>query len=53
MSHAAGDDPDVTPSEPTQSPGDAETDTDADGQPEIEADLFEEELRIDGICGVY
>lgn len=24
-----------------------------DGDPEIEEDLFEEKLRIDGICGVY
>ncbi|MFD1564559.1 mycofactocin precursor MftA [Haloarchaeobius amylolyticus] len=30
-----------------------EAETDSDEQPEIEADLFEEELRIDGICGVY
>ncbi|MFD1600373.1 mycofactocin precursor MftA [Halobellus rarus] len=22
-------------------------------EPDIEEDLFEEELRIDGICGVY
>ncbi len=26
---------------------------DAEEAPEIEEDLFEEELRIDGICGVY
>lgn len=26
---------------------------DAEETPEIEEDLFEEELRIDGICGVY
>ncbi|WP_232701935.1 mycofactocin precursor MftA [Halobacterium wangiae] len=31
---------------------DAELDADAE-EPEIEEDLFEEELRIDGICGVY
>jgi len=31
---------------------DVEPETDADA-PEIEEDLFEEELRIDGICGVY
>lgn len=23
------------------------------GEPDIEEDLFDEELRIDGICGVY
>lgn len=31
---------------------DTESDTKAD-DPEIEEDLFEEELKIDGICGVY
>jgi mycofactocin precursor len=31
---------------------DAELDGEAE-DPEIEEDLFEEELRIDGICGVY
>jgi mycofactocin precursor len=32
----------------------AETDGDAtDEAPDIEEDLLQEELRIDGICGVY
>jgi len=31
---------------------DAEPETEAE-EPDIEEDLFEEELRIDGICGVY
>lgn len=30
-----------------------ETDASDDEAPDIEEDLFEEELRIDGICGVY
>jgi mycofactocin precursor len=47
----------------SQSAADAETEetatevaTDADAEadePTIEEDLFEEELKIDGICGVY
>ena len=40
MSQTAADHDDVQP------------DTDVE-EPEIEEDLFEEELRIDGICGVY
>ena len=34
---------------------DANTDDDQSrtDEPNIEEDLFEEELRIDGICGVY
>mgnify|MGYP006280761685 FL=1 len=31
---------------------DGEPETEAE-EPEVEEDLFEEELRIDGICGVY
>jgi mycofactocin precursor len=31
---------------------DAEPETESE-EPELEEDLFEEELRIDGICGVY
>lgn len=32
----------------------AETDdAEPETEPEVEEDLFEEELRIDGICGVY
>lgn len=31
---------------------DADTD-DEQEEPDIEEELFEEELRIDGICGVY
>lgn len=31
---------------------DSDGETEAD-EPDIEEDLFEEELRIDGICGVY
>jgi mycofactocin precursor len=34
--------------DPGADPGDAE-----DDDPEIEEDLIQEELRIDGICGVY
>lgn len=30
-----------------------DTDQSRTGDPEIEEDLFKEELRIDGICGVY
>lgn len=30
-----------------------ESDADTEGDPEIEEDLLQEELRIDGICGVY
>lgn len=29
------------------------SDEDGREEPDIEEDLFEEELRIDGICGVY
>lgn len=29
------------------------SDADAENEPEIEEDLLQEELRIDGICGVY
>lgn len=32
---------------------DADTDQSSAEEPDIEEDLFEEELRIDGICGVY
>lgn len=32
---------------------DAENDGNAEETPEIEEDLVSEELRIDGICGVY
>lgn len=31
----------------------ADTDASDGEEPDIEEDLFEEELRIDGICGVY
>ncbi|MFB6296365.1 MAG: mycofactocin precursor MftA [Halobacteriales archaeon] len=31
----------------------ADADAESDGEPEIEEDLLQEELRIDGICGVY
>lgn len=39
----------------SQTAADAEdTESVADGEePDVEEDLFEEELRIDGICGVY
>lgn len=30
-----------------------EDDRESDPEPEIEEDLVSEELRIDGICGVY
>lgn len=30
-----------------------ESDIDPESDPEIEEDLVQEELRIDGICGVY
>lgn len=33
--------------------GDIATEEDNQEEPDIEEDLFEEELRIDGICGVY
>jgi mycofactocin precursor len=39
---------DADPAGPETDPGDAE-----DDDPEIEEDLIQEELRIDGICGVY
>lgn len=39
-------------SQSADTPEDDDPSTAAD-QPEIEEDLFEEELRIDGICGVY
>jgi mycofactocin precursor len=32
---------------------DTDPDLDDDEDPEIEEDLLQEELRIDGICGVY
>jgi mycofactocin precursor len=32
---------------------DANDDKTATDEPDIEEDLFDEELRIDGICGVY
>jgi len=32
---------------------DANDDEATAGDPDIEEDLFDEELRIDGICGVY
>lgn len=31
----------------------SDTDQSTPEEPDIEEDLFEEELRIDGICGVY
>jgi mycofactocin precursor len=31
----------------------ADADAESDDEPEIEEDLLQEELRIDGICGVY
>ena len=31
----------------------SDTDQSPADDPDIEEDLFEEELRIDGICGVY
>lgn len=39
-----------------QAASDVDADADAesaDDDPDIEEDLIEEELRIDGICGVY
>jgi mycofactocin precursor len=30
-----------------------ESDADTEDDPKIEEDLLQEELRIDGICGVY
>ncbi|MFC6719869.1 mycofactocin precursor MftA [Natrialbaceae archaeon GCM10025810] len=32
---------------------DGTVDGDGDEEPDIEEDLISEELRIDGICGVY
>lgn len=43
--------PETETENPTVDPAD-ETEAEGD-EPEIEDDLFEEELRIDGICGVY
>ncbi|MFW5955964.1 MAG: mycofactocin precursor MftA [Halorhabdus sp.] len=37
----------------SQSADVAEDDQSMTDDPDIEEDLFEEELRIDGICGVY
>lgn len=39
-------------SQSADAPEDGDPSTEAD-EPEIEEDLFGEELRIDGICGVY
>jgi mycofactocin precursor len=36
-----------------QSTDDTSAEAESDGEPEIAADLVSEELRIDGICGVY
>lgn len=41
----AGDDPDQSTTDDAERP--------TPDEPDIEEDLFEEELRIDGICGVY
>jgi mycofactocin precursor len=37
----------------SQTAADADDDESETEEPELEEDLFEEELRIDGICGVY
>ena len=46
----AGDDPDQSTTPDADQPT---TDQSTAEDPDIEEDLFEEELRIDGICGVY
>lgn len=38
--------------QPIETASDADTDEERD-DPAIEEDLFEETLKIDGICGVY
>ncbi|MGQ4555461.1 mycofactocin precursor MftA [Halobellus sp. GM3] len=39
---------------PATEPDSTPADTNAEAaDPDIDEDLFEEELRIDGICGVY
>lgn len=45
----------ATDDEEATQPVDVENDQPekSEEQPDIEEDLFEEELRIDGICGVY
>jgi len=57
MSQSASDTPDDVERPEEAAAGeidDPEADrTDGAETPEIEEDLFEEELRIDGICGVY
>ncbi|MFC5136392.1 MULTISPECIES: mycofactocin precursor MftA [Haloferacaceae] len=42
----------VSETDPEESATD-KTASRSDDDPDIEEDLFEEELRIDGICGVY
>lgn len=46
MSQSADSSPDTDKST-------SDTDQSTPEEPDIEEDLFEEELRIDGICGVY
>jgi mycofactocin precursor len=46
MSQSADSNPDTDKST-------SDTDKSTPEEPDIEEDLFEEELRIDGICGVY
>jgi mycofactocin precursor len=46
MSQSADSSPDTDKST-------SDTDPSTPEEPDIEEDLFEEELRIDGICGVY
>jgi mycofactocin precursor len=40
-------------SQSTDASHDDDDDQSTTDEPDIEEDLFEEELRIDGICGVY
>lgn len=43
----------IAMSKATDSQGETRSDDSEDEQPAIEEDIVKEELRIDGICGVY
>ena len=50
---ATGSDSSSDPDAAAETDPDGGTETSAGETPDVEEDLFEEELRIDGICGVY
>jgi mycofactocin precursor len=52
MSQSTADDQ-YSESEQELTDTDTDPELDDDEDPEIEEDLLQEELRIDGICGVY